>query len=257
LEHLPDGRVGKVGGASDQPRPPAGGAPAAANALLQFGCKPSRRVGRATRAIAKRLRSAPAVEPTMPPAMRRRRRHVEGGRRRPQRQAPLDRGHQCNTTAQSELGVSVQIHPRPPLSVSPGRPTASKEGRIEPQTFTTSVGSSASYGSAKRRYASSASSLPLTRSPERRSTTAPSGSCSYVSAPISTPPAGARLSSRAPVLTVSPTSGYATWPSPPISRTTASPLLTPTRIRGQSGCCAARSAKLSCSASAAPAARTA
>src|SRR5262249_3044737 len=61
LEHLPDGRVGKAGGASDQPRPPAGGAPAAANALLQFGCKPSGRVGRATRAIAKRLRSAPAV----------------------------------------------------------------------------------------------------------------------------------------------------------------------------------------------------
>src|SRR5439155_17243830 len=40
---------------------------------------------------------------------------------------------------------SVQIHPSPPLSVSPGRPTASKEGRIEPQPFTTSVGGTASY----------------------------------------------------------------------------------------------------------------
>src|SRR5207244_1858381 len=38
---------------------------------------------------------------------------------------------------------SVQIHPRPPLSVSPGRPTASKEGRIEPQPFTTCVGGTA------------------------------------------------------------------------------------------------------------------
>src|SRR5262245_20515398 len=72
--------------------------------------------------------------------MHRRRRHAERGRGRLQRHPLLDRAHQRKPTGQSELGVSVQIHPRPPLSVSPGRPTASKEGRIEPQPFTTSVG---------------------------------------------------------------------------------------------------------------------
>src|SRR2546430_5415356 len=81
----------------------------------------------------------------MPPAMHRRRRHVEGDRRRSQRTTVLDRADQRETSSQSELGVSVQQHPCPPLSVSPGRPTASKEGRIEPQPFTTSVGRTASY----------------------------------------------------------------------------------------------------------------
>src|SRR5712691_10765304 len=99
---------------------------------------------RTTRTIEQtRQRSAgllASLKPAMPPAMRRRRRNVEGDRGRLQRLAVLDRPHQGETASQSELGVSVQIHPRPPLSVSPGRPTASKEGRITPQPFTTSVG---------------------------------------------------------------------------------------------------------------------
>ena len=45
--------------------------------------------------------------------------------------------------ASPSLALDVQQHPSPPLSVSPGRPTASKEGRIEPQPFTTSVGRTA------------------------------------------------------------------------------------------------------------------
>src|SRR6516225_8157544 len=100
---------------------------------------------RTARAIQQRLRLAPAIEPTMPPPVRRRRRDAEGGRGRLQRQPLLDRAHQREPASQSELGVSVQIHPRPPLSVSPGRPTASKEGRITPQPFTTSVGRTAKY----------------------------------------------------------------------------------------------------------------
>src|SRR6516225_4098967 len=99
---------------------------------------------RTARAIQQRLRLAPAIEPTMPPPVRRRRRDAEGGRGRLQRQTRLDRAHQREPTSQSELGVSVQIHPRPPLSVSPGRPTASKEGRITPQPFTTSIGGTTS-----------------------------------------------------------------------------------------------------------------
>src|SRR5262245_50151953 len=80
----------------------------------------------------------------MPPAVRRRRRDAEGGRGRLQRKPLLDRAHEREPPSQSELGVSVQIHPCPPLSVSPGRPTTSKEGRIEPQPFTTSIGGTAS-----------------------------------------------------------------------------------------------------------------
>ena len=71
----------------------------------------------------------------MPPPMSRRRRHAEGGRSLPQRRTAFDRAHQRKPPTQSQLGVSVQIHPCPPLSVSPGRPTASKEGRIEPQPY--------------------------------------------------------------------------------------------------------------------------
>src|SRR5207237_7476345 len=101
-----------------------------------------------TRAI-KQTRQRPArllarLQPTVPPTMRRRRRDTESGRGRPQRQTILDRAHQREPPSQSELGVSVQIHPRPPLSVSPGRPTASKEGRISPEPFTTSVGGTTS-----------------------------------------------------------------------------------------------------------------
>src|SRR5581483_4340010 len=60
-----------------------------------------------------------------------------------------------------------------------------------------------SYGSASRTYACTTSALPFTLRPVFASTTAPSGSWPYVSAPIRTPPAGARLSSREPVLIVS------------------------------------------------------
>src|SRR5207248_6807703 len=94
-----------------------------------------------------------AIQPAMPPAVRRRRGDAEGGRGGLQRATLIDRAHQREAASQSELGVSVQIHPRPPLSVSPGRPTASKEGRIEPQPFTTSIGGTASYGSCNGRRA--------------------------------------------------------------------------------------------------------
>src|SRR6266849_10129281 len=83
----------------------------------------------------------------MPPTVHSRRRDMKGGCGRLQRQTILDRVDQREPASQSELGVSVQIHPCPPLSVSPGRPTASKEGRIERQPFTASVGTTASFGS--------------------------------------------------------------------------------------------------------------
>src|SRR5689334_17275764 len=86
----------------------------------------------------------------MPPPMNSRRRHAEAGCSLLQRATLLDRAHQREPASQSELGVSVQIHPRPPLSVSPGRPTASKEGRINPQPSTTSMSRTSVYWLAKR-----------------------------------------------------------------------------------------------------------
>src|SRR5919201_4898299 len=144
-QHLPDGRVREPGRAGDEARTPAGLSATVADPLLQLGGQQARRAVRTARAINERLGPTLAVKPTVPPAMRRRRGDAEGGRGRLQRKTVLNRAHQRETTSQSELGVSVQKHPRPPLSVSPGRPTASKEGRIEPQPFTTSVGSTASY----------------------------------------------------------------------------------------------------------------
>src|SRR5207245_646410 len=138
--------AGRAGG---QLRPPAGIRAAGADRLLELRRELPRRPTWTPRAVEQtRQRSASLLArlpPSVPPAVRRRGRNAEGGRGRLQRHPLLDRLHQGETAGQSELGVSVQIHPRPPLSVGPGRPTASKEGRIEPQPFTTSVGRTASY----------------------------------------------------------------------------------------------------------------
>jgi hypothetical protein len=80
---------------------------------LQIGCEQPRRAMRPARAIEQGARLAAASQPAMPPAMRPRRREVESGRGRLQRETVLDRAHQRETASQSELGVSVQIHPRP------------------------------------------------------------------------------------------------------------------------------------------------
>ncbi len=147
-QHLPDGRVAEASGAGDQPRSPAGFAAAGTDRLLEVRCELAWRAVWTTRAVEQAAQRAPSLVrclcPAMPPAVRRRRRHAEGGRGRLQRQSILDRSHECKATGQSELGVSVQMHPRPPLSVSPGRPTASKEGRISPQPFITCVGGTTS-----------------------------------------------------------------------------------------------------------------
>jgi hypothetical protein len=96
----------------------------------------ARRAKRAARAIPQTrprpTRLLTSLQPAMPPTMRSRRRDVESGRSRPQRQTVLDRPHQREPTSQSELGVTVQQHSSPPSRVSLGRPTHSKEGRIEP-----------------------------------------------------------------------------------------------------------------------------
>jgi hypothetical protein len=133
-QHLPHGRVREAGGAGDQPGSPPSAAAAGADRLLELRRQLARRAVRATRAIKEadqRLaRLLARLQPAVPPTMRGRRRHAEGGRGRLQRHPLLDRLDHGQAAGQSELGVSVQVHPCPPLSVSPGRPTASKEGRI-------------------------------------------------------------------------------------------------------------------------------
>src|SRR6266511_248006 len=150
-EHLPDGRVREASRAGDQARSPTRLAAAGADRLLELRRELTRRAAGTARTINQARqrppRLIPGLEPAVPPAMRRRRRNAECGRGRIQRQATLDGLYQRETASQSELGVTVKQHPRPPLSVSPGRPTASKEGRIEPlQPFTTCIGTTSSHG---------------------------------------------------------------------------------------------------------------
>jgi hypothetical protein len=115
-----------------QPRSPARLASTGADPLLQLRGKKPRRAKRTARAVNQSLGPTPAIKPALPPAVRRRRRDAEGGRGRPQRQTLLDPAPPARAGQPIRAWRWPVEHPRPPLSVSPGRPTASKEGRIEP-----------------------------------------------------------------------------------------------------------------------------
>ena len=135
LQHLPDGRVAEAGCAGDQSRPPARPQATGADRLGELGSELARRAVGTARAI-EQAGERPScllagLCPAMPPAVRRRRRHPEGGRGRLQRHPALDRIDKRVAAGKSELGVTVQRHPSPPSCVSRGRPTASKEGRID------------------------------------------------------------------------------------------------------------------------------
>ena len=127
-EHLPDRRVREPGRSGDQAWTPAGLSTAVADPFLQLGGEKTRRSVWTAGAIQQRIRQAAAIEPAMPPTMRRRRRDTESGRRLLQRETTLDRAHQRETASQSELGVSVQQHPSPPLSVESGKTHSLKGG---------------------------------------------------------------------------------------------------------------------------------
>ncbi len=138
LEHLPDRRVAEAGRAGDQARAPAGLAAAVTDRGLELARKLPGRATRPTRAIEqageRRSRFNGRFEPAVPPTMRRRRRHAEAGRGLLQRHSLLDRADERVAASQSELRVTVKRHPSPPSSRSLARPTASKEGRIDPST---------------------------------------------------------------------------------------------------------------------------
>src|SRR5579884_2945605 len=95
------------GRACDQAWPPAGLAAAVADPLLQLAREQPRRALRSAGAVEQRTRLAAAVEPAMPPLVRRRRRHAEAGRGPLQRQTLLDRAHQREPTSQSETPVTA------------------------------------------------------------------------------------------------------------------------------------------------------
>ena len=116
-QHLPDGRVGEAGRGRNEPRSPACRLAAGADALLELGSELARAAARPTRAIdktgeahARLSRLAPAV----PPAMRGRRRHAEGGRGRLEAHSSLDCLDEGEAAGQSELGITVESHPGPP-----------------------------------------------------------------------------------------------------------------------------------------------
>src|SRR5437764_13360137 len=141
-----------AGLAGDQPRSPARATPERADPRLLTARQHPRAALRPRAAIVEAGLAAAllltGLTPAMPPAVRRRRRHAERGRGRPQRHPPLDRQHQLMTATQAELGVTVKLHPGPPSRVSRGRPTASKEARTTSQPFTTCRGTSARWFSA-------------------------------------------------------------------------------------------------------------
>ncbi len=134
-EHLPDGRVREASRAGDQARAPARLLAAPADCSLELRRELARRAVRPAGAIEQTRKRRPRLlarpQPAMPPAVRRRRRHTEGGRGRLQRHPLRDGANQRVAAGQSELRVTVKRHPSPPSSVSPGRRTASKEGRID------------------------------------------------------------------------------------------------------------------------------
>src|SRR5579864_6109501 len=109
-------------------RSPAGLATAVADPLLQRDREQPRRAMWPARTVNQGAHLAAAVEPAMPPAMRRRRRNAESRRGSPQRQTLLDRSNKREPTSQSELGVSVQQHPSPPLRVVSGKTHSLKGG---------------------------------------------------------------------------------------------------------------------------------
>jgi len=119
-EHLPDRRARPPDDAREPPRPEVRLSPGAQDRLFFGRRQPPRLMMRPTRPVAEpRCRRSSVVlstahSPTAPPPVGGRRRHVQGGRGRPERHPFIDQLDKRNTARRSELGVSVQLHPGPP-----------------------------------------------------------------------------------------------------------------------------------------------
>jgi hypothetical protein len=118
VQHLPDRRSRPANDSRQAARPEVRLAPRAHDRVFLRRRQPARLAMRATRTIDPPARRSSvgqsnALAP-MPPAMRRRRRDVEGGRGRPQRQPLIDKLDERDSPSRSELGPRVSLHPGPP-----------------------------------------------------------------------------------------------------------------------------------------------
>src|SRR5213079_3534096 len=117
LQHLPDRRVRAARRDGQQPRTPAGAAPGRTDTTLLGSRQQPRHPPRPARAI-EQTGKRPALlliglAPAAAPAADGRLRDAEPPRHLPHRQPPLTRLHQRETARQSELGVTVKLHPGP------------------------------------------------------------------------------------------------------------------------------------------------
>src|SRR6266508_1548897 len=116
-QHLRDRRVRVREFERQQPRPPAGAAPSGADPPLLADREQPWHPARAARPVIEADACAPLLGARLAPAPRpatgRRRRDAEGGRGRPQRASLFDRTHERVATGQSELRVTVNLHPGP------------------------------------------------------------------------------------------------------------------------------------------------
>ena len=130
-QHLPDRRVAEAGRARDQARPPACLAATLADRLGELGRELPGRAMRPARAIKQTRQARPrlraAVEPAMPPTVRRRRRDAEGGRGRLQRHPTRRSRDTARSRPASPSFALGEIHPSPPSSAVFGE-THSLEG---------------------------------------------------------------------------------------------------------------------------------
>src|SRR5262249_33744275 len=137
-KHLRDRRVRMPQPHRQQPWPPAGTTTRRTDSPLRSQREQPRHPPWPARAIVqthqRRTILLTRLTPPCRPSTRRRSRNVERGRRRPHRATVLDRTHQRVAASQSELRVTVNNHPGLLRIVSPRRPTASKEARMNLST---------------------------------------------------------------------------------------------------------------------------
>ena len=150
-EHLPNRRVRLAGSACDQSRPPARRLANSADPRLHVRARASRLPVRPARSILQPSASATLLnrrpKPAMPPPMRRGHRDRTLNSGGPKRAPSLDQFNKGQPPGRSELRVSVNAHPGPPVCSSWRNRRASGRARTTPQTaFTTCTGRTPRYG---------------------------------------------------------------------------------------------------------------
>jgi hypothetical protein len=121
-QHLRDRRAGPAHDPGQPRRPMSRRHTGDHDRFLLGRTQLQRRAMRPTRPLSERSRTTPALQPAMPPTVRGRRRDSERGRGGSRRQTPIDGRYPRKPASRSQLRVSVQIHPGPPLGAGLGGP---------------------------------------------------------------------------------------------------------------------------------------